>query len=88
MEIIREITKKEAAVKELCERLSSEIYSNAVFDYEVFPNIIIITGHFKDFRIKDFGIGVCYTIFNDDSPVPVSEIVEGIDNSILKMFKK
>lgn len=83
MEVIREITKKEAAVKELCERLSSEIYSNAVFDYEAFPNIIIITGYFKDFRI-----GVCYTIFNDGSPVPVSEIVEGIDNSILKMFKK
>ena len=83
MEIVREITKKEAAVKELCERLSSYVYRNAVFDYEAFPNVIIITGYFKDFRI-----GVCYTIFNDDSPVPVSEIVEGIDNSILKMFKK
>lgn len=83
MKVIREITKKEAAVKELCKRLSSDVYSNAIFDYEAFPNIIVITGHFKDFRI-----GVCYSILNDDSPVLVSEIVKGIDNSILKMFKK
>lgn len=83
MEVIREITKKEAAVKDLCERLSSEIYSNATFDYEAFPNIIVITGYFKDFKI-----GVCYSIFNDDCPVPVKDIIEGIDNSVLKLFKK
>lgn len=83
MEVIRKITKKEAAVKELCERLSSEIYSNAAFDYEAFPNIIIITGYFKDFRI-----GVHYTISNDDYPVLVKDIIEGINNNILKLFKK
>ena len=83
MEVIKEITKKEAAVKELCKRLSSDIYSNATFDYEAFPNIIVITGYFKDFRI-----GVCYSILNDDRPVRVSDIITGIDNSILEMFKK
>ena len=83
MKVIRKITKKEEAVKELCKLLSGEIYSNATFVYEAFPNIIVITGYFKDFRIS-----VCYSILNDDSPVRVSDIITGIDNSILEMFKK
>ena len=90
MKVIREITKKEAAVKELCKRLSSDVYSNAIFDYEVIsnivataPDVIVITGYFTDFRIS-----VCYTILNNDSPVLVSDIVKEIDNNILKIFKK